>query len=137
MTTPATPASPSPGNAPQATPKVIGGNDQAANEALKPADRTPSGGQAPPDTPAPGAAAPQAAPDVSDEAAQLEARLAEVRARASGQETVKLKVEGPHVEFIHGGVSVYDDFTAVPAHLAPAMMEAAASSGVTLTQEEV
>lgn len=130
----------SPGSAPDSTPKIISGSDQAANEAVKPADRQPSAGQpAPASVPSPPAPAePRAASNEdSGRAVELEAELADLRARAAGPDTVRLKVEEPHVQFIHGGVKVDDDFTEVPAHSVAALMEAAANSGVTLTQEEV
>jgi hypothetical protein len=74
--------------------------------------------------------------DLSAKAADLERQLAEVRAKAAGQDTVRLKVEEPHEAFVHGGLVVGTDFTDVPASAVPAMMEGAANSGVTLTQEE-
>jgi hypothetical protein len=128
-----------PGNAPDSTPEIISGSDQAANEAVKPADRTPSAGQAPPaSVPSPPAPAdrPVASAEDSDEAAELEAKLAAVRARASGQDTVKMKVEGEHSALIHNGIWVGDDWTEVPEHAVAGLMEAAANSGVKLTQEE-
>ena len=138
-----------PGDAP---PRIISGSDQAANEAVPPAQQTPSAGQQPPPTAARPPDAPvqpgdksmdemQVKPDESGEdlsarAAQLEEELASVRARASGQETVRVKVEGPHSGIIHNGLYVGNDWTDVPVHALPAMMEGAANSGVTLTQEE-
>lgn len=125
-----------PGGTPDSTPKVISGSDQAANEAVRPADRTPSGGQAPPAPVTP--PDPRSADhDLSTKAADLERQLAEVRAQAAGDTTVRVKVESPHSGFTHNGLYVGEDFTAVPAHAVPAMMEAASDSGVTLTQEEV
>ncbi len=79
------------------------------------------------------------APAVSprDRAAQLEDELAEVRREASGQPTVRLKVEGPHSALVHNGITVGSDWTEVPADAAPAIMEGAVNSGVSLVQEEV
>ena len=133
-----------------AAPRVISGSDQAANEAVPPGAQTPSAGQAPPT-----AARPPDAPvqpgdksaqemqvktdggeDLSARAAELEEELASVRARASGQETVRVKVEGAHSGIIHNGLFVGTEWTEVPVHALPAMMEGAANSGVTLTQEE-
>ena len=132
MTMPGQPG-PGPGNAPDATPKVISGSDQAANEAVAARQRTPSAGQDPPAGPAQPAHGPA---DLSAEAAELEQRLAEVRAKASGQDTVRVKVEEPHSGLIHNGLYVGTDWTDVPVHALPAMMEGAANAGVTLTQEE-
>jgi hypothetical protein len=55
----------------------------------------------------------------------------------SGQATVRLRVEGPHSGIIHNGVWVGTDWTEVPAHAVPAIMEGAVNSGVSLVQEEV
>ncbi len=55
----------------------------------------------------------------------------------SGQATVRLKVEGPHSGIIHNGVWIGTDWTEVPAHAVPAIMEGAVNSGVSLVQEEV
>lgn len=153
MTQPGQPASPGPGSGPDATPKVVSGSDQAANEAVSRGKRTPSAGQAPPDTPDPTgtAAQPPQSPavdaqpdadgeqppeDLSAQAMELENKLAEVRARAAGQETVQLRVEEPHAALIHGGITIGTEWTDVPAHAVPAIMEGAANSGVTLTQNE-
>lgn len=134
-----------------AAPRVISGSDQAANETVPPAQQTPSAGQQPPPT----AARPPDAPvqpgdksaqemqvkpdggeDLSARAAELEEQLAAIRSKASGQETVRVKVEGAHSGIIHNGLFVGTDWTEVPVHALPAMMEGAANSGVTLTQEE-
>lgn len=73
--------------------------------------------------------------DPRDRVAKLEAELAEARAEASGQDTVRMKVEPPHESFSHANVTVRSDFAPVPAQLVPALMTAAADAGVTLTQE--
>jgi glycine/D-amino acid oxidase-like deaminating enzyme len=98
-------------------PKVISGSDQADSAARK-------------------AAAEPASEDLSAKAADLESQLAEVRAKAAGENTTRLKIGSDHVDFYHGGVSVGPDWTVVPAHTVPALMEAAAGAGVTLVQEE-
>lgn len=88
-----------------------------------------------PDRPAAGDNA-QPEEDWSAKAADLEAQLAEVRAKAAGQDTVRLKVEEPHVAFGMGHINVESDWTEVPTHAVAAIMEGAANSGVTITQEE-
>lgn len=111
----------SPGDTPDVTPGMAARSSPG-----------PGGGQGDP-----GASLPPADEDVSTTAASLEAQLAEVRARARGDATVRVRVEAPHSEFIHGGVWVGPDYTDVPEQAVAAMMEAASNSGVTLTQEEV
>lgn len=118
---------------PDATPKVVAGSDQAASEA----DPAPSRQK---NTPA-RAAAPdkgQKEPDLSARAAELEAELAAVRAEASGEGMVRLRVdpESPHSLMVFNGIVVSEDWTSVPEHAVPAMMEGAANAGVTLVQEE-
>lgn len=115
---------------PDATPKVIAGSDQAAAEADPATSKQKN-------TPA-RAAAKGKEQDPSARAAELEAELAEVRARAAGGATVRLRVDpdGPHSALVHNGVYVGEDWTEVPAHVVPDLMEGAANSGVTLTQEE-
>lgn len=112
---------------PDATPKVIAGSDQAANEA-RPApaaqQNTPARSDPPPKE------------DLSAKAADLEQQLAEVRSKASGSDTVRVKVEDPHSGLILNGLYVGTDWTDVPVHVVPDLMEGAANSGVTLTQEE-
>jgi hypothetical protein len=83
------------------------------------------------------AAKPAAEEDLSAKAARLEEELASVRAQASQNATVRLKVEGEHSAFVHNGLLVGDEFTDVPARAVQAMMEAANDSGVKLVQEEV
>lgn len=112
---------------PDAPPRVIAGSDQAAAGAAPPPSRQ--------DTPA-RAAAPPPAEDLSARAADLEAELAKVRSKASGVETVRLRVEEPHSGLVHNGLYVGSDWTEVPAHVVPDIMEGAANSGVTLIQEE-
>jgi hypothetical protein len=124
-----------------APPPVISGSDQAANEAVPPDQRTPTAGQAPPPPPASQTLeqrqqAGTGGEDLSARAADLERELAEVRAKAAGGNTVRMRVEEPHAEFYHGGVGIGTDWTAVPAHMVPALTEAAGGAGVTLTQEE-
>lgn len=86
-----------------------------------------------PDTAAP----PAPEEDLSAKAAELEGQLAEVRAQAAGEGTIRLKVEDPHVGFALGHLNVGTEFTEVPASSVAAIMEGAANSGVTITQEEV
>lgn len=134
---------------PDATPKVVAGSDQTANEAVPPKDRTTSGAPAtaarPPDAPVqPGdqkladrqEAQEGDGEDYSGKAAELEAELAKVRSKARGGDMVRVRVEGEHAGIIHNGVWVGNDWTEVPAHVVPDMMEGAANSGVVLTQEE-
>lgn len=133
------------------TPKVISGSDQAASEAVPQAQRTPSAGQAPPSAARPpqapaqpgdqlaerqAASQPERGEDLSARAAELEAELAQVRSKAAGAATVRLKVEEPHAGIVHNGLWVGTDWTEVPAHVVPDLMEGAANSGVTVTQEE-
>lgn len=120
---------------PDSTPQVVAGSDQAAAEA-PPAPARQRNNPA-------RAAAPDKEPErpesAADKAARLEAELAEARQEAqseAGDPMVRLKVEEPHAEFYHGGVGVGTDWTQVPEHMVPALMEGAANSGVTLTQEE-
>lgn len=75
--------------------------------------------------------------DLSVTAADLESQLAKVRAQAAGEDTVRLRVEDPHVGFALGHINVNADWTDVPAHAVASIMEGAANSGVTITQEEV
>jgi hypothetical protein len=75
--------------------------------------------------------------DLSAKAADLEEQLAQVRAQAVGGDTVRMKVEDPHVAFALGHINIGTDWTDVPASSAAAIMEGAANSGVTITQEEV
>jgi len=81
-------------------------------------------------------AEPAADEDLSARAARLESELASVRAQAAAGETIRLKVEAPHIAFVHNGLEVGEDYTEVPARAVQAMMEAASDSGVKLTQEE-
>lgn len=115
---------------PDATPKVIAGSDQAAAEA----EPAPSKQK---NTPA-RAAAKGKDKDPSTRAAELEAELAEVRREATEGGTVRLRVdpESPHSAMVFNGVYVGEEWTEVPAHVVPDLMEGAANSGVTLTQEE-
>lgn len=137
------PAAPAAGQAPDAAPpRIISGSDQAANEAVPQEQRTASAGQAPPPPP-PGQALGQRQEagqpeDLSARAADLERQLAEVRTRASGAGTVRLRVDpdGPHSHIVFNGMTVSQDWTEVPEHVVPEIMEGAANSGVTLTQEE-
>lgn len=48
---------------------------------------------------------------------------------------VRLKVEPPHSELHYAGRIIGTEFTEVPARMAAAVMEAADSAGVTLTQD--
>jgi hypothetical protein len=90
-----------------------------------------------PDMTAPEAPAPAApAEDLSTQVADLESQLAELRAAARSGATVKMKVEDPHVAFVLGHIVVGTEYTDVPSSSVAALMEGAANSGVTLTQEE-
>jgi hypothetical protein len=82
---------------------------------------------------------PEEAEDRSGRAAELEAELAKLRAEAVAGAKVLLQIaEGsPHVAITFGGVTVGTSPTPVPAHMAPALAEAAAGAGVTLIQTEV
>jgi hypothetical protein len=118
---------------PDSTPKVISGSDQAADEAPPPASKqknTPA--RAGKDTDA------RKEPDYSARAAELEEELREVRNKAAGAETVRLRVEpdSPHSHMVFNGIMVSEDWTEVPIHAVPDLMEGAANAGVTLTQEE-
>ena len=92
-----------------------------------------------PDPAAPAApAAPDApAEDLAARAASLEAELAKVRAdiAAAGGDMVQLKVEGEHEALQVGHIVIGTEYTPVPAAAVPAIMEGAANSGVTVTQE--
>jgi hypothetical protein len=103
-------------------PKMVGQtkDDQADNTAKGTAKGTPVADE-----------------DLSAKAARLETELASVRAQSHQGETVRLRVEGDHSAVIHNGVYVGTDWTEVPAHAAPAIMECAADAGVSLVQEEV
>lgn len=74
--------------------------------------------------------------DLSAKAADLEDELAKIRAQAAGEGTVRLRVEDPHVGFALGHINVGTDYTDVPSSSVAAIMEGAANSGVTITQEE-
>jgi hypothetical protein len=114
---------------PDATPKVVAGSDQAAAEAPPPPSKQPN-------NPAHSAQPERKDEDLSSRAAELEAELAQVRSQARDTDTVRVRVEGEHSGLIHNGVYVGTEWTDVPAHVVPDMMEGAANSGVTLTQEE-
>ena len=86
------------------------------------------------DAPAPDAAAP--AEDLSARAADLEDQLAAVRVAAMSGAMIRLKVEDPYVGFALGHITVGTEFTEVPVSAVAAIMEGAANSGVTITQEE-
>jgi hypothetical protein len=86
------------------------------------------------DAPAPDAAAP--AEDLSAKAADLERQLEQVRAANRPVAVIRLKVEEPYVGFALGHINVGTEFTDVPVSSVAALMEGAANSGVTLTQEE-
>jgi hypothetical protein len=116
---------------PDSTPKVVAGSDQAADEAAPaPAKQKNS--------PARAATPDSKEQDLSGRAAELEQELAEVRAKAAGVGTVRLRVDpdSPHSHLVFNGIAVGEDWTEVPAHVVPEMMEGAANAGVTLTQEE-
>lgn len=75
--------------------------------------------------------------DISARVSVLEKQLVDARLLASPQATVRLKVEEPHVGFALGHINVGADYTEVPEHAVAAIMDGAANSGVTITQEEV
>ena len=118
---------------PDATPKVVAGSDQAAAEAPPPPSKQPNNPARSAQTDAQSESKDE---DLSSRAAELEAELAEVRSKARDTDTVRVRVEGEHSGLIHNGVYVGTEWTEVPAHVVPDMMEGAANSGVTLTQEE-
>jgi hypothetical protein len=123
---------------PDATPKVVAGSDQAAAEADLPPSKQKNNPARSAETAKSRDEETQAAETARDRAARLEAELAETREQAraeAGDAVVRLRVEEPHAEFYHGGVGVGPDWTVVPEHMVPALMEGAANSGVTLTQE--
>lgn len=71
-----------------------------------------------------------------DEQAQLEALLARKAASTVAAEpVVRIRVEAPHEAMSFGGYTVGSEFQEVPARVAAGLHEAAASAGVTLTQE--
>jgi hypothetical protein len=72
---------------------------------------------------------------LSAEEERLLGELQERQRAAAGGRTVRMKVESPHSEMHFGGVKVGTVFTEVPAHFASALSQAAAESGVTITQE--
>lgn len=119
---------------PDATPKVVAGSDQAAAEASP----APSKQANSPARAAKAEKEPEREPDYSTRAAELEEELAAVRAKAAGGATVRLRVDpdSPHSGMVHNGLYIGEDWTEVPAHVVPDMMEGAANAGVTLTQEE-
>lgn len=117
---------------PDATPQVVAGSDQAAEEAAPAPSKQRN-------TPARASKAEKEPErDPSTRAAELEAELAAVRREATGGDTVRLRVDpdSPHSAMVHGGVYVGEEWTEVPAHVVPDLMEGAANAGVTLTQEE-
>ena len=119
---------------PDATPKVIAGSDQAADEAAP----APSRQRNSPARAAGQDKEPRKEPDLSARAAELEAELADVRARAAGEDTVRLRVDpdSPHSGMVFNGIVVSEEWTEVPSHIVPDMMEGAANAGVVLTQDE-
>lgn len=75
--------------------------------------------------------APKAPPDPSTRAAELQAELEQIRA-AAAVETVSLQIhpDDPRLTFTVGGVKVGTEPTAVPAHMAGPVLDAAAEAGV-------
>ena len=114
----------------------------------QPGDETPAPGAAPvpvspepPQEPQPGqeeAAVTEPAEDQSGRAAELEAELAKIRAGAMQGARVLMRIaEGsPHSSITFAGVTVGTEPTPVPAHVAPALAEAAATAGVDLIQTD-
>ena len=72
--------------------------------------------------------------DPSARAAELEAELARIRAGAIAGAKVLLRVEPPHSEFIHGGITVGSEPTPVPERAVGALLTAAGEAGVTLKE---
>ena len=68
-------------------------------------------------------------------AAELVDELEKIRADAIKGLKAVLRVLPPHSSFTYAGVTVTDQPTTIPAVHVPGLMEAAANSGVTLTQE--
>lgn len=89
---------------------------------------------APPPWEAPPPVQAAAPADVSSRVAALEAELAKARADAVAGAKVLLRVLLPHTEFTHGGHTVGDVPTPVPASAAGPLMEAAGQAGVTLEE---
>ena len=83
-------------------------------------------------------AAPAPAPasaEHSGRVAELVDELEKIRADSTRGIKAVLRVLPPHSSFTYGGVTVTDQPTTVAAAHVPGLMEAAANSGVTLTQE--
>lgn len=75
--------------------------------------------------------------DPYGEARLLRAQAAAIEASIPADaQYVRLKTEPPHESFHFGGTSVGSEWTVVPEHLAPGILQAAADAGVTLTQQE-
>jgi hypothetical protein len=107
-------------------------------EPAQPAQPAPAQQASPPAAAAPAAAAPAAepAPDGLTAAEESElGRLLAKRDAALDAEAIRLKVEPPHSELTHGGVTVTSEFTSVPAGRAAAILTAADEAGVKITQE--
>ena len=83
-------------------------------------------------------APPPAPADQSGRAAELEAELAKLRAEAvaGGKVLMQIAKGSPYIAITFAGVTVGTDPTPVPAHVAPALAEAAATAGVQLIQTE-
>jgi hypothetical protein len=127
------------GPTPDATAKLVGSGNtqQPAAEAL-PAPEPKQEADPAAHLAAPNGVARQADAETTDEASNLEQRLAEIRADAMGAThdlAPKLKVELPHAAFTFGGVTVTTDFAKVPPHVVAGLLEAARDAGVTITQE--
>lgn len=67
---------------------------------------------------------------------ELERQLEQRRGGQPGQVMARVKVEPPHSELHYAGMVVGQDFTEVPQQQLGTLYEAAASAGVTLTQED-
>jgi hypothetical protein len=87
------------------------------------------------------AAAPKPAPAAAEASAQesrgaeLVDELEKIRADAIKGLKAVLRVLPPHSSFTYGGVTITDKPTTVPAVHVPGLLEAAANSGVKITQE--
>jgi hypothetical protein len=71
--------------------------------------------------------------------ADEERTLADLTAKRAAAQSdipmVRMKVEPPHQSVTHGGVTVTNEYTEVPAWFASAIASGAETAGVTITQE--
>jgi hypothetical protein len=111
----------------------------AAAAAAPPAAPAPAAQQQAPPPAAPAQEEPRVAGKTgltTDQQVQLGELVAARDAAAVAAGAVQMTVEEPHAAFTYGGVTVTTDPTTVPASIVPAIVQAAAEAGVTLTQQE-